>query len=70
MASGKIKTLVTQRGFGFIEDSAGGEVFFHRSALPESDFDSLHEGTQVEYESEADPRNAGRTRAVNVRVMV
>ena len=33
MASGTIKRLVRDRGFGFIRDDNGQEWFFHRSAV-------------------------------------
>ncbi len=31
---GTIQTIRTERGFGFLRDTEGAEVFFHRSALP------------------------------------
>ena len=62
---GKIKRLVRERGFGFITAEDDKEVFFHRSALAEEDFDALEEGTSVEFDLE---RGAKGFRAVNVRV--
>ena len=44
MASGTIKRLVRDRGFGFIRDEGGQEWFFHRSAVKEGSFDQLNEG--------------------------
>jgi len=52
MATGKIKKLVRERGFGFIQGSDGAELFFHRSALQGEGFDSLAEGQAVEYDVE------------------
>ena len=46
---GKIKKLVRDRGFGFVRGDDGKEVFFHRSGLGASDYDSLSEGDVVEY---------------------
>ena len=68
MASGTIKTLVRDRGFGFIlVDGSTDEVFFHRSALQTGNFDVLKEGQIVEFDVEPDPRDPRRKRAGNVR---
>jgi len=61
---GKIKKLIGERGFGFITDENGKEVFFHRSALAGEDFNALEEGTSVEFDLENGPKGP---RAVNVR---
>jgi CspA family cold shock protein len=69
MASGKIKTLVKDRGFGFIVPSDGGaELFFHSTALPAGEFDGLRTDQSLEFDVEPDPRDPRRQRAVNVRV--
>ena len=68
MATGKIKRLIRDRGFGFIEQSdSTTEVFFHSSALPTGAFDQLAEGQSVEFEIVPDPRDPRRTQAANVR---
>jgi len=63
-ARGRIKKMVRERGFGFIRGEDGKEVFFHRSGLNASDYDSLNEGDLVEYQIQEGPRGA---RAENVR---
>jgi CspA family cold shock protein len=63
---GKIKKLVRERGFGFVRGDDGREVFFHRSGLGPSDYDSLSEGDIVEYVVQEGPRGA---RAENVRAI-
>jgi len=69
MATGKIKRLVMDRGFGFIQEAgSSADVFFHKDAVTSGGFDSLAEGQSVEFEMGTDPRNPGRTRAVNVRL--
>ncbi|MGH2491889.1 MAG: cold-shock protein [Candidatus Limnocylindria bacterium] len=55
MAEGTIKRLVTDRGFGFITQADGSEIFFHRSKVT-GDFESLSEGQRVSYETAMDPR--------------
>jgi CspA family cold shock protein len=73
MATGTIKTLVFNKGFGFITPDEGGaqgsDLFFHQSAVESPGFDQLQEGERVSYTDEPDPRNAGRRRAVNVTLV-
>jgi cold shock protein len=52
MATGTVKKLVRERGFGFIQGSDGVELFFHRSALQGEGFDALAEGQAVEFDVE------------------
>jgi CspA family cold shock protein len=63
---GQIKKLVRDRGFGFVRGDDGKEVFFHRSGLAATDYDSLSEGDVVEYVVQEGPRGA---RAENVRAV-
>ena len=56
MATGTIKKLVSDRGFGFIQQSDGTDLFFHRSAVTGGGFDQLDEGQTVSYEKAMDPR--------------
>jgi len=52
MHTGKIKKLVSDRGFGFIADTDGREVFFHQSSLVETQFSDLTENQDVEFDVE------------------
>jgi len=63
---GKIKRLIQERGFGFISAEDGTEVFFHRSALQDTNFDTLEEGNSVEFDLEKGYKGP---RAVNLRVI-
>ena len=66
MASGTIKRLVRDRGFGFIRDDNGQEWFFHRSSVRGAVFELLREGQRVEFqveESGKGPR-AGEVRLI------
>ncbi|QDT97520.1 cold-shock protein [Gimesia aquarii] len=49
MPQGKIKRLVSDRGFGFIEGEQG-DLFFHHSEIQGLTFEELQEGQMVEYE--------------------
>jgi cold shock protein len=66
MHTGKIKKLVRDRGFGFISDTDGRELFFHRSGFNEGNFDDLSEGQDVSFDVENSPKGP---RAVNVTVV-
>ncbi|NIS68688.1 MAG: cold shock domain-containing protein [Proteobacteria bacterium] len=63
---GKVKRLIQDRGFGFIGAEDGREIFFHRSALDGTDFNTLKEGNSVEFEVEKGPKGP---RAMNVRMI-
>jgi len=65
MHAGKIKKLVRDRGFGFISDTDGREVFFHQSGLTEVQFDALNEEQKVEFDIENSPKGP---RAINVKI--
>ena len=66
MHKGKIKKLVRDRGFGFISDTDGRDVFFHQSSLAvDLKFDSLNEEQEVSFEVENSEKGP---RAVNVQV--
>lgn len=70
MATGTIKTLIPNKGFGFIaaDGSRNSELFFHSSAVVDGGFDSLRVGQTVSFEQEPDPRDPSRSRAKNVRL--
>lgn len=66
MHTGKIKKIVRERGFGFISDTDGRELFFHQSSIMDAQFDSLKEDQDVEFEVEKSPKGP---RAVNVKIV-
>jgi CspA family cold shock protein len=49
MPQGKVKRLVPDRGFGFIE-AGRGDLFFHHSEVKGIAFDELREGQLVDYQ--------------------
>jgi CspA family cold shock protein len=55
MPKGKIKKLIVEKGFGFI-DGEKGELFFHRSVVTGTTFESLHEGQEVTYTEGTGPK--------------
>ena len=50
MSTGKVKWFNAEKGYGFICDEEGNDVFVHYSGLNMDGFKSLDEGAQVEFE--------------------
>ena len=50
MNKGTVKWFNNQKGFGFISDEQGNDVFVHYSGLAMDGFKSLEEGQEVEFE--------------------
>ena len=67
MNNGTVKWFNEEKGYGFISNDNGGEdVFVHFSAIQGGGFKTLKEGEKVTYETEKDPKNSSKLRAVNV----
>lgn len=67
MYHGTVKWFNAQKGFGFISNDEGGEdVFVHFSAINSDGFKTLDEGQKVTFDTEVDPKNSDKLRAVNV----
>ena len=66
--NGTVKWFNEEKGFGFISNEDGsGDVFVHSSAIQSDGFKTLAEGQKVSYETEPDPKDSRKMRAVNVR---
>ena len=50
MARGTVKFFNTQKGYGFIAQEEGDDVFVHYSNITGSGFKNLEEGQEVEFE--------------------
>ena len=50
MNKGTVKWFNNQKGYGFISDEQGNDVFVHYSGLNMEGFKSLEEGQEVEYD--------------------
>lgn len=69
MATGTIKSL-RDRGFGFITpEGANEDLFFHHSAVTNGVFEEMREGQKVTFDTEPDPRDSSRQRAVRVSIL-
>jgi len=56
MPRGKVKWFNDQKGFGFIEQEGGGDVFVHYSSIGGDGFKTLAEGDEVEFELTQGPK--------------
>ncbi|MCH7761596.1 cold-shock protein [candidate division TA06 bacterium] len=63
MAKGKVKWFNETKGYGFIEQDDGSDVFVHFSAIQDEGFKTLAEGQDVEFEVVAGDKGP---KAVNV----
>ena len=50
MNKGTVKWFNNQKGYGFISDESGKDVFVHYSGIQSNGFKSLEEGQEVEFE--------------------
>ncbi len=64
MAQGTVKWFNDSKGFGFISQEGGEDVFVHHTAIQSEGFRSLAEGDKVEFEVTKGPKGL---QAQNVR---
>ena len=67
MPVGIVKWFDCKKGFGFIMDGSGADVFVHFSVIEGDGFRRLHDGEQVEYETTHGPKGllASRVRRLD-----
>ncbi len=63
MPNGTVKWFNDRKGFGFIENDDGGDVFVHHTGIQGSGFKSLSEGERVSFDIEQGEKGP---KAVNV----
>jgi CspA family cold shock protein len=56
MARGKVKWFNETKGYGFIEQEGGQDVFVHFSAIEMDGYRTLAEGQTVEFEVKPGPK--------------
>ncbi len=66
MPEGKVKWFNEKKGFGFIEQDGGKDLFVHYTAIQGDAFKTLSEGQRVSFEVEETPKGP---KAKNVQVI-
>jgi CspA family cold shock protein len=66
MTKGTVKWFNESKGFGFLSQEDGDDVFVHYSSIQSSGFKNLDEGQSVEFEVQDGPKGL---QAVNVTVI-
>jgi len=66
MSEGKVKWFNEKKGFGFIANNDGGDVFVHFNDIQASGFKTLQEGASVSFDIENGPKGPS---AVNVKAL-
>jgi CspA family cold shock protein len=67
MPQGKVKWFNDAKGFGFIAQGDGKDVFVHHTAIVADGFRSLAEGDEVEFEVTNGPKGLAATNVRKVR---
>ena len=66
MINGTVKWFNDRKGFGFIEQDNGPDVFVHHSGIVSDGFKSLDEGARVTFDVENGPKGQS---AINVKMI-
>lgn len=64
MVQGTVKWFNAAKGYGFIEQETGEDIFVHFSAIQSDGFKTLNQGEKVEFE--VTDGDGGKSQAVNV----
>jgi len=66
MANGVVKWFSNKKGFGFIEQEEGGDIFVHYSAITMPGYKTLTEGDRVSFDVEEGDRGPAAKNVVKV----
>ena len=66
MAEGTVKWFNDAKGFGFIEQDEGKDVFVHHTAIQTDGFKSLAEGTRVSFDIVDGPKGPAAANVVKL----
>ena len=66
MSNGTVKWFNAEKGYGFISQESGNDVFVHFSAIQGDGFKTLEEGQKVSFDIEEGPRGAQASNVVKL----
>ena len=66
MTNGTVKWINAEKGYGFISQESGDDVFVHFSAIQGNGFKTLEEGQKVSFDIEEGPRGAQASNVVKL----
>lgn len=66
MSNGTVKWFNAEKGYGFISQESGDDVFVHFSAIAGEGFKTLEEGQKVSFDIEEGPRGAQASNVVKL----
>ena len=66
MPVGRVKWFNERKGFGFIGQESGDDVFVHHTAIQGEGFKTLYEGEEVEFEIIDDPKGLRADKVVKL----
>lgn len=64
--TGRVKWFNNTKGYGFIQQDNGEDVFVHYSAIQEQGFKSLDEGQAVEFEITQGPKGPQAEKVIKI----
>ena len=67
MPSGRVKWFDDIKGYGYLEESNGGQIFVHFSIIEMNGFKTLNAGDTVEFEFVDDEMGPRATKIFNIR---
>ena len=70
MATGTVKWFSDQKGFGFIEQEDGPDVFVHHTGINASGFKSLNEGDRVTFDIEEGQKGPAATNVTGLNLCI
>ena len=66
MSNGTVKWFNAEKGYGFLSQESGDDVFVHFSAIQGNGFKTLEEGQKVSFDIEEGPRGAQASNVVKL----